>query len=66
MSTDVDVLDDLRIEAEVLNALWDWSRVREATSGHPYYAALGADMRVLVRGYRGRRFRGLGSFNPHP
>ena len=41
----------MREEAEVLDALWDWATVRLRQGGHPWYAALGHEVRALVRGY---------------
>lgn len=43
-----------REQADVLNHLWDWSTTRLQlckSYPHPWYAALGLEMRAVVRGY---------------
>ena len=45
------VLYMLRVEADIMNHIWDWATLRLAMRGHPWYAALGHEMRAVVRNY---------------
>lgn len=49
-------MDDLHIEALVLNDLWRFANTTNIR-GHPYYRCIAQDMKAFVRSYNGGQIK---------